>query len=80
MLSCGLSGKGSATTTTLSRSTAVTMIRDTDWDILQTGLQYIADMHFLSLTGMANIHVEHLVEITIVHITLPVDAELIGTH
>ena len=32
------------------------------------------------LAGMADVHIEHLIEITVVHVTLPVDTELIGAH
>lgn len=56
------------------------MICNADRDIVQAGLQYIANVHFLFLGGMTDIHVEHLVKITIINITLPIDAELIGAH
>ena len=44
MLSRGRSGKSSATAATLASSTAVTMIRNTNPNVLQACFQYITNM------------------------------------
>ena len=76
---CGLD-KGSAATAALASSAAVTMIGNADRNVLQPCLQYFTDVQFLKIIGITNVHFEHLVEIAIVDITLPVDAELVNAH
>ena len=71
---------GSATTAALARGAAITVVGDADRYVLQARLQNVADVQLLKIVRIANVHIQHLIEVTVVNIALPVDAELIDAH
>ena len=72
--------KRATTAASLAGGTTITMVGDFHRYIEHVGFEHVTDMQWLPTARVFNIHVEHLIKITVVNVTLPIDAELIDTH